>query len=64
MSLIERDQHPTGRLGNMAFGVCHLIDGLVRILSFGFLHTTLTLDWAKRDAKRRLEILKKRSGGA
>ena len=52
---IQRNKHPSGRLGNMAFGVYSIVDGLVRVLSLGFLHTTLTLDWARRTAKRAFE---------
>lgn len=56
---IEINKHPSGRLNNIHFGLCAIADGLVRVLSFGFLHSTFTLDQARNVAKRRLEQLKK-----
>lgn len=49
--MIQRNRHPAGRLSNMVFGLCAVGDGLVRILSFGFAHSTLTLDWSNRQAR-------------
>lgn len=50
--MIERNKHPAGRLGNMLFGVATLCDGLVRLMSLGFLHTTLPLAVSRRQVKR------------
>lgn len=41
--MIERNLHAAGRRANVLFGVAELVDGLVRVLSLGFLHTRLTL---------------------
>ena len=48
------NKHKSGRIGNVSFGILGVIDGLVRILSFGFLHTDLQLMWARRDAARHI----------
>ena len=47
---IERNKNPAGRLNNIAFGLCCIGDGLVRVLSLGFLHSSLTLDHARETA--------------
>jgi len=39
--MIERNLNEAGRRANVLFGVVELIDGLVRVLSLGFLHTRL-----------------------
>ena len=41
--MIERNLHAAGRRANVLFGFAEVIDGLVRVLSAGFLHTRLTL---------------------
>jgi hypothetical protein len=32
-------------LRNMFLGICEITDGLVRLLSFGFIHTTFAFNW-------------------
>jgi hypothetical protein len=32
--------------------LCATVDGLVRVFSFGFLHTTLTLDHARNTSRK------------
>jgi hypothetical protein len=51
---IERNLHHAGRVSNMIFGLCSIGDGLVRVLSLGFLHSTLTLDYAREQARKRI----------
>jgi hypothetical protein len=51
---IQLATNPSGRLNNMSSGLHRIADGLVSVLSFGFLKTTLTLDHARETAKRRL----------
>jgi len=54
--MIERNLNAAGRRANVLFGVAELIDGLVRVLSAGFLHTRLTLIvslWQMRRAFQR-----------
>lgn len=56
---IQRNKHPAGRISNMVFGLCSLCDGLVRLMSCGFLHTSLTLDWARYQATVQIRNLRK-----
>lgn len=53
------NKHPAGRISNMHFGVCAILDGLVRVLSFGFLHSTFCLDQSRNAAKKAIEKAKK-----
>jgi hypothetical protein len=48
--VIQRNRNPAGRLWNITFGLAQLLDGLVRVLSLGQLHTTATLDVARQQA--------------
>jgi hypothetical protein len=57
---IQRNLHPAGRINNIHFGLCQLVDGLVRVLSFGFLHTRFPVDQARGVARRQLDKLKAR----
>jgi hypothetical protein len=41
--MIERNLNAAGRRANVLFGVAELVDGLVRVLSLGLLHTRLCL---------------------
>ncbi len=59
--MIERNKHHPGRLGNMLFGLVVIGDGLVRILSFGHLHTRFASELSRIQAKRLMtRQLKKR----
>lgn len=44
----------------MGFGLCAIADGLVRVVSLGLFHTTLTLDFSRETALRRMKSLKSR----
>lgn len=57
---IQRNRHPAGRINNMVFGLCTIGDGLIRVLSFGFLHSTLAVDQTRRATKAMLERMKER----
>ena len=48
---IQRNKHPNGRVSNMIFGLCSITDGFVRLLSFGFLHSTCCLTYSRHQAK-------------
>ena len=48
---IQRNQNQAGRVWNMVFGLACVVDGLIRLVSLGFLHTTLCLDVARKQAK-------------
>ena len=47
MKILEVNKHQAGRLSNMVFGLACVLDGLVRILSCGWLHTSLPLLYSK-----------------
>jgi hypothetical protein len=59
---IYQNKNLSGRLNNIGFGLCSVIDGLIRVLSLGYLHTTLTLDYARNTAKNRFVKLKRERG--
>ena len=52
---IEINRHASGRRSNIVFGLCQAADAVVRVGSLGFLSTTWVLDYAKAQAKRRLQ---------
>jgi hypothetical protein len=56
--MIERNLNAAGRRGNVLFGVAELMDGLVRILSLGFLHTRLTLIVSRWQIRRAFKNLR------
>ena len=58
--MIEKNRHPGGRLGNLLFGVACIVDGLVRTISIGFLHTRLPCEVSKYQAKIMIRNLKKK----
>jgi hypothetical protein len=60
--MIERNRNAGGRLGTVLFGLANIVDGLVRVLSFGFLHTRLPLTLAKWQAKMGIKRLKRKAG--
>lgn len=51
--MIRRNVYPNGKLGNVLFGFCNIGDGLVRILSLGFLMSSFALEYAKSQARRK-----------
>jgi hypothetical protein len=53
--IIERNLHPAGRAWNFVFGLACVIDGLVRVVSLGFLHTTLCLLVTRYQSKAAIE---------
>ena len=52
MTTIQRNKHPAGRISSMHFGLCNILDGLVRVLSFGLLHSTFALNQARESARK------------
>lgn len=53
MMKIELNNRPASKISNMLFGVIGIIDGLIRILSFGVLRTDFIISFASRQAKSR-----------
>lgn len=49
--MIERNRHAAGKLWNAAFGAAQVLDGLVRLISCGTLHTRLTLEVSRQQAQ-------------
>lgn len=56
--MIERNRHPTGRIGNIGFGVIEVLDGLVRVLTFGFFHTRGLCAYTSWQTRRAIEVMK------
>jgi len=44
----------------MVFGLCCIVDGLVRVLSLGFLHSRVTLNYSRYSAGLAIRKMKKR----
>lgn len=53
--MIERNRNPADRISNVVFGLAAISDGLVRVLSFGFLHSRFTLTVARNQARRAVD---------
>jgi hypothetical protein len=56
--MIERNRNPIGRLGNIVFGLATLADGLIRVISLGYLHTRFPVNLSKSQTKRYLMRIK------
>lgn len=52
---IQRNRHKAGRLSNVGFGLLSIADGLVRVVSLGFLHTDLLCRYSSWQAKQMLK---------
>jgi len=50
--ITKRPKNHFTNLEVMTFGVCQVIDGLVRIMSLGFLFTSLPLICSRKQAER------------
>lgn len=64
--MVERNKAPYGNLGNFLFGLSTLIDGLIRVISFGFLHGThrfTPLSVSRFLTKRHFKKLKEKYNG-
>lgn len=53
------NKNPAGKIGNIVFGLCSIADGVVMVLSLGFLKTTFTLDCARSQARKQFTKLKR-----
>lgn len=69
--MIERNRNPAGKVFNLLFGLCEIADGLIRVVSLGYLHSRFALDMSKRavkthiarQKKKRLEYMKEQLKG-
>ena len=64
MRMVYRNRNPAGLRMCLLYGLAELIDGVVRVLSLGFLATTLPMDASKLMAKRGLAKLRLKSKAA
>lgn len=53
---IQVNKNPAGWLNNMEFAICQLGDGLVRVLSIGFLFSDLILSQTRRASRRSIKL--------
>lgn len=59
MKIIHVNKSRGGKVGNMCFGVFGILDGIVRLFSFGFLYTDLRFRWARNSVARSFTKQKK-----
>ena len=52
---IERNKNPDGRVSTFLYGIVEILDGVVRVLSLGFLHTDFCVRYSGYLAKKRFE---------
>lgn len=57
--MIQRNRNPAGRIGCIVFGLAQLLDGMVRVASGGFFHTTAPLAVSREQARRHIQNLKR-----
>lgn len=57
--MIKRNRNAAGRVGNIVFGLAQLIDGIVRVLSLGFLHTSAPVTVSRWQTLRAHQRIKK-----
>lgn len=60
--MIHQNKHPSGRFGNILFGLCEVIDGVVRVMSAGYAHTNLLCFVTRYQARKMLKNIKKKRG--
>lgn len=56
--MIKHNKNPSDHASRMLLGVCNIADGLVSILSIGFLHSSFALEYARNNAKKRAKEIK------
>lgn len=57
--MIQRNRNPAGRMGCIVFGLSLMLDGVVRVASGGFFHTTAPLAVSREQARRHIQNLKR-----
>lgn len=58
--MIHQNKHPSGRFSNFLFGLCQLLDGVVRVISAGYAHTNLMCLVTRYQSRKMLENIKKK----
>ena len=56
---ISKNINEAGKLGGIIFGLCQIGDGVVRVLSLGWLFTSLPIDCARKQALKYFNKLEK-----
>lgn len=56
MKITKRPPNHFTNLEIMEFGLCQLIDGLVRLLSLGFYFSSSTLDCSRKQTERIIKL--------
>lgn len=52
--IFERNRNPAGRKHNFMFGLIQIVDGLVRVTTFGFMRTNLLNEFTRSMALRQI----------
>lgn len=52
------NKNPAGKLSNLTFGFCQIIDGVLRVCTLGMIASTLTLDHARKQAGKNIQRLR------
>lgn len=58
--MIHLNKNPIGKLHNVTFAICQLVDALVRLFSFGFLFTDLPKNCVRKATKTHFEKIKRK----
>lgn len=53
------NKNPAGKFWNVLFGLAQIVDGTVRVLTFGYVATTLPLVTSRKQAETTIKKLKK-----
>ena len=53
------NKNPAGKFWNALFGIAQIVDGIVRVLTFGYVATTLPLVTSRKQAETTIKKLKK-----
>ena len=53
------NKNPAGKISNMVFGILEIVDGIVRVLTFGFIATEFNLRFTRWTAKNHIQKLKR-----
>jgi hypothetical protein len=59
MVRIRVNKNRSGQLSNFIFGICCVLDGLVRIFTLGYLFSSFQLDYSREQARIACKNMKK-----
>lgn len=55
------NKNPAGKFNSFMFGFCCVLDGLVRIFTFGFIFSTFMLNHTRKTTKNHLIKIKEKN---